>query len=152
MHYPPYERFLTSGAALLAMSFGKIIIGPKTPQFLEILPASSQRYLYNEGDNGDMKRAVLDVLNMSREEHSRVASDLLERAEYFSPERISSQLGSILHSFVAPQRAKLLAADAAKRENKPEAKLELKSKKAKTLRSQLYAAFRSFSRNRIWRL
>lgn len=92
----PYDRFLTSGAALLGISFGKIVIGPRTPQFVEVLPASVHRFLYDPDVHGDLRRAVLEVAGLSVEDHQAIVRDLLERAEYYSPAVVSAQLGQLL--------------------------------------------------------
>ncbi|WP_439598639.1 glycosyltransferase [Falsiroseomonas sp.] len=92
----PYERFLTSGVALLALSVGSLLIGPATRQLRELLPVVSQRFLFEPDSAEDLRRAVADALALTAEERAGLARAYLDRAAHFHPQRISQHLGRVL--------------------------------------------------------
>jgi glycosyltransferase involved in cell wall biosynthesis len=91
----PYERFLTSGVALLCLSAGALVVAPAAPSMKELLPPSCHRLLYKAGDIVDIQRAVLECVTLTDEERNAMVQDSLSRANYLRPERISRQLGEI---------------------------------------------------------
>jgi len=53
----PYERVLTSGAAVLAMSFGKPCIAPRTGCITDILKEEGA-FFFDPSISGDLERAI----------------------------------------------------------------------------------------------
>ncbi|PSJ65359.1 glycosyltransferase [Kumtagia ephedrae] len=96
----PYERFLTSGVALLCLSVGAPAVAPDTPPMRELFPAVAHRLLYKAGDMDDFRRAIVEAIDLSSEERANIVSAYLKRAEYLRPERISGQLGKIYDALV----------------------------------------------------
>ncbi len=88
----PYARFLTSGVALLAMSFGRPIIAPDVPQLREILPTSALPLLYPPGDTSALAARMMRLAAMERAELGRLRDDLLARARQYSPAQVSERL------------------------------------------------------------
>ena len=88
----PYARFLTSGVALLAMSFGRPIIAPDVPQLREILPPSALKLLYPPGDAAALGSRMASLAGMERAELGGLRDDLQARARHFSPAQVSERL------------------------------------------------------------
>lgn len=57
----PYEKSLTSGSAILAMSFGLPVVAPGTPFMVEILPEHATG-LYDPDSEGALESAMLATL------------------------------------------------------------------------------------------
>jgi glycosyltransferase involved in cell wall biosynthesis len=75
----PYRRVLTSGALVLAMSFGKPCIAPRTGSIVDYI-ADSGGYLYDADEQDGLRRALQAVLagpgtlrEMGRRNRARVA-------------------------------------------------------------------------------
>jgi beta-1,4-mannosyltransferase len=97
----PYERFLTSGVALLALSVGTIVVGPATMPMREVLPVEAQRFLFKPDSTEDFQRAVRDAMALGTEEVQELRRALLKRARYLHPHRISRQLGGLYDQMLA---------------------------------------------------
>jgi beta-1,4-mannosyltransferase len=91
----PYERLLTSGVAMLALTYGAIAVGPRLRQLEEVYPPEAHRFFFQPGDDGDMMRAVSDACNISPQERAVLKERILDRARYLHPHRISLQLGDL---------------------------------------------------------
>src|SRR5690606_24317988 len=61
----PYERFLTSGVALLGLSLGMPVVAPNSPQMRETLPQASHPLLFEPGNGDDLVRAVNQAVSLS---------------------------------------------------------------------------------------
>ena len=74
----PYAESLTSGAAMLAISFGKPVIAPRQGSLIEMVPPSCGR-LYDPNDPAGLKNAMVSasVKKLNRE-------DILDHARTFS--------------------------------------------------------------------
>lgn len=94
----PYERFLTSGVALLSLGFGTPLIAPRVSQILEVAPGENQDLLFSPDKPGAMAQAIEHLLSLSPDEYQRRRQANLRRAAYFHPRRISHLLGSALDS------------------------------------------------------
>lgn len=92
----PYNRFLTSGVALLALTFGSLIIAPNVIQMRETIPRAGWDLLYDPSSEDDMRRAIAAALNMSPEERLNIRSVMLDRAEYLHPSRIGREFYKVL--------------------------------------------------------
>ncbi|UPY36952.1 glycosyltransferase [Sediminicoccus sp. KRV36] len=90
-----YDRPLSSGVALLALTFGRPLLAPRLPGLLEILPAEAHGLLFTPGSAEDMRRAARDVLTMPEAAHGALAAACLERARHYRPARISPILGAV---------------------------------------------------------
>lgn len=88
----PYERFLTSGVALLGMTFGRPLVAPDLPQIREILPRSAQTLLYTPGDAASLAEKMRLLHDMSVDELKTIHADMLTRAKYYASPRISERL------------------------------------------------------------
>ncbi|MFM9857217.1 glycosyltransferase [Pseudoxanthobacter sp. M-2] len=91
----PYERLLTSGVAMLALSYGTIVVGPRLRQLEEVYPPATHRFFFQPGDDDDMMRAVAETCNISQQERAVLKEQILDRARYLHPHRISLQLGDL---------------------------------------------------------
>jgi glycosyltransferase involved in cell wall biosynthesis len=74
----PYAESLTSGAAMLALSFGKPVIAPRQGNLIEMVPPSCG-HLYDPNDSDGLKKAMAGSSgkNLNRE-------DILNHARTFS--------------------------------------------------------------------
>lgn len=61
----PYENLLTSGAAILAMSFAKPVITPSHPFMKEVLNPG-KNFLYEPGDEEDLLKALNEAYHQRR--------------------------------------------------------------------------------------
>lgn len=103
----PYERVLTSGVALLAMSVGAMLVAVDIPQMRELLPARSRRFLYPRGNAEAFRRAVADVFALSAEERRAVILENLAVARIVHPRNVAQQLAAIYEKCSRRARAPL---------------------------------------------
>lgn len=96
----PYERFLTSGTAMLGMSFGLPTVAPDTPQMRELLPAIVHDLLYARDDPGSLLRAVGWAVGLTGEAREAAGRALLRRARHLHPVRVSRVLGGLYDSLL----------------------------------------------------
>lgn len=94
----PYERVLTSGVALLAMSAGAMIVAVDIPQLRELLPEPSRRFLYARGDGHAFRAVVAHVFALSREGRQEIVDANLEVARERHPKNIARRLAKIYGS------------------------------------------------------
>ncbi len=97
----PYHRFLTSGIALLALSAGTPIVGPRLPQLIETLPAEQHDFLYTPGDVGALAAAIIRAAGLGDCERRAVTSANRARAYEFRPSQISDLFGRCLEGLPA---------------------------------------------------
>ena len=97
----PYERVLTSGVALLAISVGAMIVAVDIPQLRELLPSISHRYLYPKGDAETFRRIVDDVFALSPYQRRLLLEANLAVAREFRPSAIARRLAAIYREVVA---------------------------------------------------
>ncbi|MBH0239228.1 glycosyltransferase family 4 protein [Methylobrevis albus] len=88
----PYEVFLTSGMALLVMSVGGLLVAADAPQFREILPEESTRFLYRGDDASDLQRVIDEVLALAPAERAAICRANYEAAQRFDPKLIGDKL------------------------------------------------------------
>ncbi len=98
----PYQRFLTSGVALLCLTVGTLVVAPRTRQLQEVFPVATQELLYAPDSDDDFRRAVARAVEMEAEERSFHRHLMIERAQYLHPNRIGRQLGLLLDELTAP--------------------------------------------------
>jgi glycosyltransferase involved in cell wall biosynthesis len=91
----PYERFLTSGVALLCISLGVPLVGPRTRALEEVLPVAAQAFLFDPDQPGDMARAVEELCALDAEAFVALRKACLDRARHFHPQRIGGLLGKV---------------------------------------------------------
>jgi glycosyltransferase involved in cell wall biosynthesis len=103
----PYERVLTSGVALLAMSVGAMLVAVDIPQMRELLPERSRRFLYPRGNAEAFRRAVGDVFALSAEERRTLVAANLEIARVIHPRNVAQQLAAIYETCSRHARAPL---------------------------------------------
>jgi beta-1,4-mannosyltransferase len=91
----PYETFLTSGVALLVLSVGGVLAAADAPQFREILPPASHRFLYRPGDAADARRVVDAVLALSAEDRAAIQQANLDVAKRYRAATVGPQLAAL---------------------------------------------------------
>jgi glycosyltransferase involved in cell wall biosynthesis len=91
----PYERVLTSGVALLALSTGALIVAVDIPQLRELLPASSYRFLYPRGDAQAFRVVIDDVLALRADERRAIVEANLAVARSVRPRDIARRLSAL---------------------------------------------------------
>ncbi len=91
----PYERFLTSGVALLCLSFGVPLIGPRTRTLEEVVPVAAQSLLFDPDAPGDLARAVDTAFALPPEAYLALRQACAERARHFHPHRIGRLLRQV---------------------------------------------------------
>jgi glycosyltransferase involved in cell wall biosynthesis len=97
----PYERMLTSGVALLAMSVGAMIVAVDLPQLRELLPATNHRFLYACSDTDALRRVIDDVFALSPVERRTILQANLVAARDVRPSEIARRLAAIYREVVA---------------------------------------------------
>jgi glycosyltransferase involved in cell wall biosynthesis len=104
----PYERFLTSGVALLCLSLGVPLIGPRTRPLEEVVPAAAQSLLFDPGVPGELARAVDVAFALPPEQYLALREACIDRARHFHPQRIGrllrqvyAELGEVVSKGVA---------------------------------------------------
>jgi len=90
-----YEQPLSSGVALLALSFGRPLLAPRRPGLLELLPREAHGFLFEPGSAEDARRAAGELLGMTQTAHAALAEACLARAAEVHPRRISAILGDV---------------------------------------------------------
>lgn len=91
----PYERLLSSGVAMLALTYSVPVVGPRIRSLEESLPSEAHRFLFTPENDTDMMRAVAEASSLSPEEAASIRRKMWERAQHLHPRRISLQLGEI---------------------------------------------------------
>jgi beta-1,4-mannosyltransferase len=91
----PYERVLTSGVALLAMSVGALLVAVDIPQLRELLPVENRRFLYPRGDGAALRRAIDDALGLSAFDRRRRIDANLAIARDVRPRAIARRLADV---------------------------------------------------------
>lgn len=91
----PYERFLTSGVALLAMTLATPLIAPDSSQMRELLPVSGHQLLFKQGSRTSLCEKIQLVESFSIENLIGLSDEMAKRAADFAPQKISRQLGRV---------------------------------------------------------
>ena len=97
----PYERFLSSGALLAAMTCGTPVVGPNASPLSEALPPENLPFLYDEGVESDIMHRIEAVLALPEDARRAMREAALRRAAYLHPDRISRQLGALYDDLVS---------------------------------------------------
>ncbi len=92
----PYERVLTSGVAMLALTFGTPIVAPRTGMMCEVLPTAAHAFLFEHGNAESLRNALSAVCSLSAAERSALVKASRLRAADFHPVDASSWLGRII--------------------------------------------------------
>lgn len=98
----PYERILTSGVALLAITVGAVLVAVDVPQLRELLPPKSQRFLYRRGDADALRRAIDAVLALSNDDRRAMIEANLAVAEQVHPRKVARELAQLYDRFALP--------------------------------------------------
>ncbi len=99
----PYERVLTSGVAMLAMSVGAMLVAVDIPQLRETLPPEAQQFLYPRGEGAALRRAIDDVLGLDPGRRRAIIEGNLAAARSATPAIISSRLAALYDRAVQQQ-------------------------------------------------
>ncbi len=91
----PYERMLTSGVALLAMSSGAMIVAVDVPQLRELLPSENYGFLYPRGDGKALRDAIERLLSLPVERRRAIIEANLEVARQLHPRRVARKLAAL---------------------------------------------------------
>lgn len=89
----PYRKILNSGSALLALSFGKPIIGPKQGAIAELIQDGQQGLIYS--DDEDLVIVLQKALTISRDHWQTMCMNAYKLAEKYSWTEIGSKLHHI---------------------------------------------------------
>ena len=96
----PYERFLTSGVLLLALSFGLPVIAPRQKNVLEVLPADCHEFCFEPGNYTACIDKMQELSSLANEDYSQLRKSCFERALNFEPKRISGILNQLCETLV----------------------------------------------------
>ncbi len=96
----PYERVLTSGAALLAMSVGVPLVAVDIPQLRELVSAENRPFLYPRGDGAALRRAIEGVADLAPSERRAVVDANLAIARRLHPATIAARIAAIYDALV----------------------------------------------------
>ena len=96
----PYQRVLTSGTALLAMSAGAMLVAVDIPQLRELLPPAARRFLYPRDDGAALREAIAGIFALSSHERRSIIEANLEVAATLRPAAIAQRLAGIYDSVV----------------------------------------------------
>ena len=99
----PYERVLTSGVALLAMSAGAMLVAVDLPQLRELMPERSRHFLYPRGDAIAFRKTIDAVFALTPDERRSIVDANLEVARHRHPVTVSRSLAAI-YDRVASER------------------------------------------------
>ena len=91
----PYERVLTSGVALLAMSVGAMLVAVDIPQLRELTPPENHRFLYPRGDAAAFRDVIDAVIALSPLERRTAIEANLLRSYCYHPTKIAKSLASL---------------------------------------------------------
>ena len=97
----PYERVLTSGVALLALSVGALIVAVDCSQLRELLPARSLPFLYARGDARAFRTIIDHVFELSLQERREILEANLAVARALRPSIIAQRLAAIYREVMA---------------------------------------------------
>lgn len=89
----PYRKILNSGSALLALSFGRPIIGPKQGAIAELIQDGQQGLIY--GNDEDLVIALQKALKISQDHWQIMCMDAYHLAERYDWTEIGSKLHHI---------------------------------------------------------
>jgi glycosyltransferase involved in cell wall biosynthesis len=96
----PYERFLTSGVALLGLTLGLPVVAPDSPQMRESLPRENHPLLFEPGNGADLIRAINQAVGLDDSEFQKLVESHFHRALYCSPRNVSRRLGTLFRGLV----------------------------------------------------
>jgi len=94
----PYERFLTSGVALLALTFGTPVVAPDTRQLREVLPAAAHEFLFEPSNADDLRAKTRALIDLSEPRYAQLVESMLQRAAYLHPSRAAKRLADLYDS------------------------------------------------------
>ncbi|MCB9155053.1 MAG: glycosyltransferase [Caldilineae bacterium] len=89
----PYRRITTSGAAMLAWSFGKPVLAPRLPAFVELMDKAP--FLGELYDPADPAALTMTLQNIRRRDWSACRPDILRWAAQFNWQRIGREMASL---------------------------------------------------------
>lgn len=92
----PYRSLLSSGVALLAMTFGRPIVAPDVRQLRDILPLAARRFLYKPHNAGSLAARMRELVTLEADEQRQLRSDLQRAAMRYHPERVGARLFDLL--------------------------------------------------------
>lgn len=96
----PYDNTLTSGVALLALTFGVPTIAPRTQTMLDLFPESVHPLLFHPGSGEDFRIRVLMLANLTCSQRKKIARDSVQKAQLYHPQQISKSLGEIYDALI----------------------------------------------------
>lgn len=79
-----HKNFLSSGAAILALSYGLPVIAPAGGDMSYLIKNGYNGFLYKPGDRGELKKVVLEAAALSQERKSEMSKNALESIKPFS--------------------------------------------------------------------
>lgn len=91
----PYRRATTSGAALLAYSFGKPIVAPAIGPFVDLV--ASDRGVLFDPENGDLRHALLQIRQLDPDRAGAAAMDFASALDWTT---LGAQHAAVYRSLV----------------------------------------------------
>ncbi len=91
----PYERVLTSGVALLAMSVGALLVGVDITQLRDLLPRENHRFLYTRGNAAALRAVIDEVLALNTIERRLVIAANLAAIAAFRSDATARALAAL---------------------------------------------------------
>jgi len=88
----PYRQILTSGSAMLGMSFGKPVIAPAIGGLPEVCPKAARSLLYDPNDEYGLDKAIDQAMSMDLDTYRRMSQACLSEAKEKSGRRQSARL------------------------------------------------------------
>lgn len=93
-----YQRVLTSGVVILAMTMGKPVIGTNAGGIAEAIPQENHSLLYDPADPKGLKRVIERACRMSSDEHldlqRKCRAKAMETHPYLQAKRLEHALRS----------------------------------------------------------
>lgn len=86
----PYRDILTSGSAVMAMSFGRPIVAPKIGTLRDVV-GDEGGFLYDPDESHGLADALREVVDTDREELDAIGERNVERARVWSWESVARQ-------------------------------------------------------------
>jgi|DewCreStandDraft_4_1066084.scaffolds.fasta_scaffold00036_239 glycosyltransferase involved in cell wall biosynthesis len=100
----PYRAVLTSGAAMLALSLGRPVLGPAHIGLADLVRDGVEGLLWPPGEAAGLERTIARFLALDRAELSALQGRAAARAELFDWRTIGNLMGGVFSRLLARRR------------------------------------------------
>lgn len=100
----PYRAILTSGAAMLALSLARPVVGPALPGITDLVQDGVEGLLYDPRDPDGLDRALDRLLALAPDELGALSAAAAARARLHDWRIAGNLMGGVLRSLVALRR------------------------------------------------